>query len=233
MEHVSVGRSPETESCALPWYALRVKSNFERVVTLHLRHRGFEEYLPTYRSWQTRSDRRKEVERPLFPGYVFCRFSWQNRLPIVTIPGIVNVVRMGGAPQPVDEKELQAVQAVVASGSMVGPWPFMRVGQQVLIERGPLAGVEGILARLGTSYRIVVSVTLLGRSVAAEIDRMAVRPIPSRGEAAPNCTAAWAAPVCARGNPLIASASLSGSEGQVYASAASAHASRLIPDLRG
>src|ERR1051326_3848445 len=88
------------------WYALQLKPRFEKTVAMHLRHKGYEEYLPTYRSRRQWSDRVKEVEVPLFPGYIFCKFEAVNRLPIVIIPGVVSVVNFGGALLPVDEAEI-------------------------------------------------------------------------------------------------------------------------------
>lgn len=159
------------------WYALRVRSNFEWVVAAALRERGFEEYLPTYRSRRRWSDRVKEVESPLFPGYVFSRFSLQNRLPILTAPGVLHVVGTGRIPQQVAESEILAVQAMVRSGAPLMPWPFLRVGQRVALERGPLAGLEGILVVVKNTSRIVVSVDLLQRSIATEVESDWIRPV--------------------------------------------------------
>jgi transcription antitermination factor NusG len=159
------------------WYALRVRSNFEWVAAQALRERGFEENLPSYRSRRRWSDRVKEVEAPLFPGYLFCRFNLQNRLPILTAPGVLHIVGSGKIPQPVDEQELLAVRTLARSGSPVTPWPFLRTGQRVELEYGPLAGLEGILVAVKNVSRIVVSVSLLQRSISAEVDSDWVRPV--------------------------------------------------------
>ena len=162
-----------------PWYALRVRSNFEKVTSISLRQRGYEEYLPAYKSLRRRSNRLLEIEQPLFPGYLFCRLNVQDRLPVLTTPGVVHIVGLGKTLIPVADAEITAIQKVVRAGVLASPWPFLRTGQRVLIERGPLSGIEGILVEVKTGYRLVVSITLLQRSVAAEIDRDWVRPIHS------------------------------------------------------
>jgi transcription antitermination factor NusG len=160
-----------------PWYALRVRSRFENTVATHLRGRGYESLLPLYKCRCRWSDRFKEIELPLFPGYVFCQFNPLNRLPILSIPGVVHVVGVGRTPVPVDESEIAAIQAAVKSGLPGLPWPFLQVGQRVRIEYGPLCGLEGILLDFRGRQRLVISVTLLQRSVAVQIDGAWVRPM--------------------------------------------------------
>ena len=161
---------------SLAWYALRVRSNFEWAVNAVLTGREYEAFLPTYRTLRRWSDRTKEVEAPLFRGYTFCRFDASRRLPILTTPGVVSIIGSASGPIQVDEREIASVRAMVASGVVVGPWPFLREGQFVAVERGPLAGVEGIVVSFKSQYRLVVSVSLLQRSIAVEIDRDWVRP---------------------------------------------------------
>lgn len=160
-----------------PWFALRVRSNFERVSALHLRQRGYEEFLPAYSVRSRWSDRYKAVERLLFPGYVFCRVDPRERLPVLKTPGVVGLVSFGKAPAPIPDHEIEAVQKMLRSELPVVAWPFLQTGQKVLVERGPLAGLEGILTEFKRQYRIVVSIVLLQRSVAAELDADWVRPI--------------------------------------------------------
>ena len=160
-----------------PWFALRVRSNFERVAALHLRDRGFEEFAPTYKAERQWSDRKKTIDQSLFPGYVFCRLKPDDRLPVLTIPGAVGLVGFGKGPSPIPDQEIESVRRMVGSGLLVAPWPFLAVGQGVLIERGPLAGVEGILEESKKAFRLVVSVQLLQRSVSVEVDRNWIRPL--------------------------------------------------------
>jgi len=163
------------------WFAVRVKSRAEKVVAMMARNKGFEEFLPLYQSRRQWSDRTKSVEMPLFPGYVFCRLNAERRLPVLTIPGVLHFVGIGKTPMPVDEHEIAAIRKAVESGLAAEPWPFLQVGQRVRLDRGPLAGVEGILVEAQKQQRLVVSVTLLQRSVAVGIERHWVTPIAAKG----------------------------------------------------
>lgn len=160
-----------------PWFALHVRSRCEKMVSVSLRSKGYEEFLPLYRSRNRWSDRLKNVDLPLFPGYVFCRLHPSRRLPVLTTPGVVSIVGSGKIPQPVEPSELAAIQSLVKSGLPAVPWPYLETGQRVLIERGAMAGVEGILSAIKKELRVVLSVSLLQRSVAVEIDRSSIRPI--------------------------------------------------------
>ena len=170
------GGEPEPQGTA-SWYAVRVQSRFENVVSAALRGKGYEEFLPLYRAVRRWSDRQKKIDLPLFPGYLFCRFNPDRLLPILITPGVVQVVSAGKTPIPVAEEEIEAVRRILGSGLLAQPWPFLRVGSRVYIERGPLAGLEGIITSAEKSFRLVVSVSLLQRSVAVEIDRDWARPI--------------------------------------------------------
>lgn len=160
------------------WFAIRVKSNFERHVSLGLRGRGVEDYAPFYRRLRNYNGRIREVQLPLFPGYVFGRFDPNDRSPVVTVPGIVNIVGIGKVPAPVDPAELDAVRALMDSQLGAEPWPFVQAGQRMRIEKGPLKGLEGIVIAVRKNYRVVASVTLLQRSVSVEIDPGWVRGLP-------------------------------------------------------
>jgi transcription antitermination factor NusG len=159
-----------------PWYALQVASRCEKAVASGLALRGYNEFLPLFRSRRKWSDRLQDVDLPLFPGYVFCQLDVNRRLPALLIPGVVRIVGLGKTPIPVDEGEIGAVQAVVKSGLLAQPWPFLKVGQTVTIEEGPLRNVTGILAEIDGSERLIVSITLLQRSLAVAIPRQSIRP---------------------------------------------------------
>jgi transcription antitermination factor NusG len=117
------------------------------------------------------------VDLPLFPGYVFCRLQPSSRLPVLTTPGVVSIIGSGKTPQPVEPEELAAIQSLVRSGMPAIPWPFLKAGERVRIEHGALVGIEGILTAVKKESRVVLSVTLLQRSVAVEVDRNFIRPI--------------------------------------------------------
>jgi transcription antitermination factor NusG len=153
-----------------PWFALQVRTRHESGITNYLRGQGYESFLPLYKCRKRWSDRVKEVQTPLFPGYLFCRFDPQDRLPVMKIPGVMQIVGANRVPIPVDEVEISAIQTLVASGIPNQPWPFLQVGERVRIESGSLCGLEGILMDFKGTHRLVLSITLLQRSVAVEID---------------------------------------------------------------
>ncbi len=160
-------------SCnGLPWFAVRTRPRWEKFVIQALEGKGFEAFLPVYSSRHPWSDRIKELELPLFAGYLFCRMSLEERrLPVLTTPGVRGIVGMGGTPTPVPEGEIDAVRAIIASGLATRPWPFVQVGDRVRLRGGSLEGVEGILVATKTHHRLVVSVEILCRSVAVDIDQ--------------------------------------------------------------
>jgi transcription antitermination factor NusG len=159
------------------WYALYVRSRHEKVVEDVLRGKGYSAFSPGYRVRRKYSDRTVDVEVPLFPGYVFCQFDAARRLPILTTPGVTFVVSTAGAPQAIEAHEIASLQTIVASGRPVQPWPFLKEGQQVRVQAGPLSGALGTLVRVKNDARLIVSVTLLQRSVAVEIDQDSAAPV--------------------------------------------------------
>jgi len=160
-----------TVTQAANWFALTVKPQHEKAVAQALHIKGVEDFLPLYRDRRRWSDRFKEIELPLFAGYVFCRFVPRQRTTVVTTPGVRQIVGFGRTPAPVSDREIDSIRAMVSSGLPVAPWPFLRAGQTVLIEHGPLTGLEGVLLQLKDGWRVVVSVPLLQRSVSVEVDR--------------------------------------------------------------
>jgi transcription antitermination factor NusG len=154
------------------WYALRVKPNHEKTVSTMLREKQIEAYLPLFKSKRRWSDRVKEIDLPLFPGYLFCRLNLNvgSRMPLLTTPGLLYIVGRGKTPEPVEESEIQAIHSISASGLPYAPWQSLMIGQKVRLKAGPLAGIEGVLTRIGSQFKIYVSVTLLQRSVSVEVD---------------------------------------------------------------
>jgi len=159
------------------WYALYVRERYEKIVASSLASKGYEVFLPIYRSKRRWSDRSKIIEVPLFSRYVICKFDFRNRLPILIVPGVHFVVGFGQTATPVDPAELDAVRIAVDSGLPCEPWPYVKAGQWVRVEYGALAGLEGFVVEVKKAFKLVISVDLLGRSVAVELDRNAVRPI--------------------------------------------------------
>jgi transcription antitermination factor NusG len=159
------------------WYAIQLRPRSEKHVAQQLRGKGFEEYLPVYRSRRRWSDRIKEIELPLFTGYIFCKFDVMKRLPILVIPGVTSIVGLGKTPLPIAEHEITAIRQVVNSGLPYGPWASLTAGQRVSVKYGPLRGVEGVVQEVRNTLLLVITVTLLSRSVSVTIDRDSVVPI--------------------------------------------------------
>ena len=159
------------------WYALYVRSRHEKVVEGGLRGKGYTAFSPFYRTKRKRVDRIAEVDVPLFPGYVFCQFDVKKRLPILMTPGIVGLVGTTNRPEPVDETEIASIRTLALSGRPVQPWPFLKSGQRVRLQAGPLAGAEGIFLRVKDAWHLVVSVSLLQRSVSVTIETESVEPL--------------------------------------------------------
>lgn len=159
------------------WFALFVRVNHEKLVSQALRSKGFEEFLPLYRLRRHWSDRTKEIQSPLFPGYVFCSFDLNHRLPILKTAGVHSIVGNGRVPVPVAPSEIKSLRMIVESQLQAEPWPYLKVGQKVRIEQGALNGLEGILTFAKNPSRVVVSVALLQRSVAVEIDETWICPL--------------------------------------------------------
>jgi transcriptional antiterminator NusG len=148
------------------------------MAAMMLEHKGYESLLPLYKCRRRRPDRYKDVYFPLFPGYLFCYFNPMARLPILMTPGVLHVVGLGRAPIPVEDSEIEAIRCLIRSPLQPEPWPYLEVGQNVYIQDGPLQGITGKLVAVKNGHRLVLSVTLLKRAVAVEIDRNWVMPAP-------------------------------------------------------
>jgi transcription antitermination factor NusG len=181
---VQIDKSQYTSAA---WYAIHVRTRFETVAADTLVGKGLEVFMPVYRARRQWSDRIKEIEMPLFPGYLFCRIDLRGRLlPILTTPGVIAILGAGNMPSPVPEREIAAIQLAIRSGLPAQPCPYPSVGARVLIERGPLAGVEGIVLSSESpghckKRRLVVSVHLLQRSIAVEIQPEWARAVSGNG----------------------------------------------------
>jgi transcriptional antiterminator NusG len=180
------------------WFALQVRGRQEFNISENLGSNGYEWFLPLYKSSKRWSDRIKQVDSPLFPGYVFCRFNPLDRLPILKVPGVIQIVGFNRQLVAVDDDEIRAIQALVASGIPNHPCPYLEVGDKVRIESGPLRGLEGLLVEFQGNHQLVLSVTLLQRSVAVKIDAASVTAV--RASAAPRAERAYSEP---RGMRLV------------------------------
>jgi transcription antitermination factor NusG len=159
------------------WFALKVRSRQERITAKALSGKGFEVFLPLFRCKRRWSDRIKQVDLPLFSTYLFCRFHLQEQISVLSTPGIVQIVSRGKRPEPVEETEISRIRKMIHSGLALEPWRALVIGQAVRLEDGPLKGMTGTLIQVRGSDRLIVSVPLLQRSVAVEIDRQWACPL--------------------------------------------------------
>ncbi len=155
------------------WFAVRVRARSELRVSAVLGCKGYESFAPTYRPTfdDGRPVRVKSPKLALFPGYVFCRFSPRELLPIVTTPDVQNVVSIGVRPEPIGEIEMERIRRGIEFGAGVQPHPYITVGQRVRVHWGALAGIEGVLVQVKSAHRLVIATELLQRAVSLNIDR--------------------------------------------------------------
>lgn len=154
------------------WFAIRTSPRSELRTSSDLSLRGLENYLPTRLVKRKWSDRIKIVEEPLFPGYLFGRFHLDDRVYVLQALGVRQIVGIGNTPVAIGDSEIDNLRTLVSAKTLLVPWPYLHTGQRVRIDHGPLAGVEGFVVRADEgALRIVVSVDLLQRSIATEIDR--------------------------------------------------------------
>jgi transcription antitermination factor NusG len=164
----------------LQWWALYTRHQHEKVVADMLAVKGFEVFLPLYDSIRRWKDRQKLLSLPLFPCYVFVRGGFNRRLQVMTTPGIHMILSRGDHTAVIPENEIQAIRRTVEGLYRMEPHPFLRCGDRVRVTRGSLQGVEGFLIRKKNQCRLVLSVDMLAKSVAVEIDAIDVEPVTKR-----------------------------------------------------
>lgn len=152
------------------WYAAHTCARHEKCVAQQLQQRSIEVFLPLHEAVHRWKDRRKRVQLPLFPSYVFLRIALKDRLPALQIPSVVRLVGFGVAPVPIDDGEIEGLRQALALGVRAEPHPYLTAGRRVRLTNGPLAGLEGILLRRKGNCRVVLSINLIQRSVAVDID---------------------------------------------------------------
>ncbi len=155
---------------ATSWYATYVCTNHERKVATQLQDRRLECFLPVYRSVRRWKDRRKELDLVLFPGYVFVHVALSNRLRVLELPGVVRFVSCNGQPVAVPNQDIEALKIGLGAGVRAEPHPYLREGRTVRVKHGPLQGLQGALIRRKEGFRIVLSLDLIMRSIAVEVD---------------------------------------------------------------
>jgi transcription antitermination factor NusG len=161
------------------WYAIHSRSNFEKRIVRELERKGVHAYLPAYEEIHQWKDRKKRVDLPLFPGYVFAHFTDgpATRLHILQTAGVVRILGHGSGIEPVPESQIDAVRTILRSGAAYSVHPLLRKGVRVRVVRGTLCGLEGVLARIKKQSRLIVSIPLLNQSVATEVNASDVEPV--------------------------------------------------------
>jgi transcription antitermination factor NusG len=155
-------------SPTLPWFALKVRDRSEQIAMSGLLHKGYNPFAPTYMTRRVYRDRVKTFDAPVFPGYVFCQFDPVQKFVVLNSPAVNYIVQFGNVMTPVSANEIEAIRRAVAAGAK--PVAYLTVGQRVRIARGSLAGLEGVLLRAEGGPRVVISVVMLQRSIAVNID---------------------------------------------------------------
>ena len=161
----------------LRWYATYTNPRHEKRVESQMRERLIECFLPLYRCVRRWKDRQKQLDLPLFPGYVFVRIPLRARRSVLTIPGVAQIVSFNGVPAPVGDEEIETLREGLARNAWMQPHPYLRVGRRVRVCSGPMAGATGILVRRKDKFRLVLTIDLLMRSVAVEVDECDIEPL--------------------------------------------------------
>jgi transcription elongation factor/antiterminator RfaH len=164
---VTAAVSNGTES---QWYAAYTFAKHEKRVAQQLDERRIESFLPIYRAIRKWKDRKKELQLPLFPSYVFVRIDIKDRLRVQQVPGVVSFVSFGGIPVPLRSSDVETLRQGSVNPMQIAPHPYLKVGRRVRIASGPFAGTEGVLTRRRNGCRVVIAIDLLQRSVAVEAD---------------------------------------------------------------
>lgn len=151
------------------WIAAYVVPHTEQLVTRALAEKGYEAFCPTYLRKQQWSDRTKWIETPLFSRYVFCRIGSRTNGLVVTTPGVIRILGQSGIPHIIDESDILALKSIVRSRLPTVPHCFVRVGQEVVIKSGPLVGLRGVVEQVRGSLSLIVSVTMMRRSIAVTV----------------------------------------------------------------
>lgn len=153
------------------WYAVQTRSRHEKKAFAELREKGVSSFLPLMKQVHRWSDRNKEVDVPLFPGYVFVNTSAipEARVSVLRTPGVANFVGNHGKGTPIPDKQIQDIQAILGSKVAVASHPFLVMNQRVRIRGGSLDGVEGMLVGMNSDLSLVVSVDLIQRAVAIRV----------------------------------------------------------------
>jgi transcription antitermination factor NusG len=152
------------------WYAVYTRSHQERLVKTQLDGRGVEAFLPAYEKTSQWKDRKKVIQMPLFPGYLFVKILSVRRIEVLKAYGVVRIVGNSTGPMPIPEEQVATVRRFVEVGLKCDPHPYLKIGKKVRIKEGPLEGLQGILVRKKNRSLFVISVEMIQRSVSVELE---------------------------------------------------------------
>jgi transcription antitermination factor NusG len=177
------------------WWAVQVRPLSEKTVSLSLRNKGYEDFLPIYQCLR-QPNGSPTREKPLFPGYIFCRAGLSPAAKIITTPGVIRILGPRGRPEPIQEEEIETIRSAISAGLVIEPWARLEQGDQVVVGYGALRGSRGILKRIKGKARFIVSLSLLNRSVLVEIDSRLLLPasLPAAAQNRPD----WSRPIVPR-----------------------------------
>ncbi len=167
---------PRCDAGESRWFAAYTSPRHEKHVSQQMERRGIQNFLPLYKSVRRWKDRRKELELPIFPGYLFVRMALRERVSVLQVPGVVHLVSFQGRPAPVPDSDIEMLQRQLSQSGRLQPHPFLTIGRRVRISSGPMSGMEGILARKKDKVRVVLSIELIQRAVAVEVDLADIEP---------------------------------------------------------
>ena len=172
----ALGAIPDIPA-ATPWYVAYARPRHEKCIARQLAERGVRSFVPLYSTVRRWKDRRKRLELPVFPGYVFVQIALHSKLEVLGLPGVVDFVRFQGQPVPVLSSEIETLQLGLTAAAAIHSHPYLQAGRRIRVRRGALDGIEGIFVRKRGQARVVLSVSLIERSVAIEIEEVDVEPI--------------------------------------------------------
>lgn len=159
------------------WYAVYTVVRHEKVVDSFLKAKNVEVFLPLEIVISRWKDRKKRIELPLFPGYLFVNISLQDRWQVIATRGVVGILGANRVPTPVALDQIEAVKKLSASGLKYDPHPYLSQGKEAVVTNGPLQGTVGKVLDKRGEHRLILSVDIIRRSVAVEVDARDVEPI--------------------------------------------------------
>jgi transcription antitermination factor NusG len=185
------------------WYAIRVRTGYESLAARALDWKNIKRLLPMSTEVRLWGKRRQKLQLPAFPGYLFAQFGMPRKLDVLTSPGVMSIVGFGGTPAPISQCEIDSIKTIVTAGAEVTAEPFLAAGDRVEVVAGALCGLRGFLLAVKGKTRVVISVSLLQRSVAIEIDPALLRRLGKAQQHTADCLGRKIASIALALLPLI------------------------------